>query len=373
MDADSFLDAARELLCVHSTADRPVDLAKALDFVIDYVGPGFTVERFEANGKPSALLYSDTGLADTGLADTGRPHFQVIFNGHVDVVPGSDDMFSPRLEGDRLYARGAHDMKVSALVLALVFRELAPSLPYPLGLQLVTDEEVGGRDGTRYQLAQGVTGDFVVIGEQSGLEIVTDSKGIAAINLRAAGRAAHGAYPWLGDNALVKLHKTIASILAAHPVATQEEWRTLVGLARIETPNQARNQIPDSAQAWLDVRFPPEDLNLNGRTEQEVGDYFAGFCEPGVTVEVERADPPHHASQDSDEVRRLREAIQRQGFDGGFLRKHGSADGRFFYQRGIDAVIFGIGGGGLHGDDEFADITTIGPYYRSLRDFLGAH
>jgi len=290
----------------------------------------------------------------------------------VDVVPGSDDMFSPRLEGDRLYARGAHDMKVSALALALVFRELAPTLPYPLGLQIVTDEEVGGRDGTRYQLEQGVTGDFVVIGEQSGLEIVTDSKGVAVINLRAAGRAAHGAYPWLGDNALVKLHKTIASILAAHPVATHEEWRTLVGLARIETPNKATNQIPVSAQAWLDVRFPPEDGNLNGRTEQEVGDYFAGFCEPGVTALVERADPAHHASQDSIEVRRLREATQRQGFAGGFLRKHGAADGRFFHQRGIDAVIFGIGGGGMHGDDEFADITTIGPYCRALRDFLGA-
>ncbi|HET9898765.1 MAG TPA: M20/M25/M40 family metallo-hydrolase [Streptosporangiaceae bacterium] len=362
MDADSFLEVARELLCVHSTADRPADLAKALDFVIDYVGPGFTVERFESNGKPSALLYHGAE----------RPHFQVIFNGHVDVVPGPDDMFRPRLDGDRLYARGAHDMKVSALVLALVFRELAPALPYPLGLQIVTDEENGGRDGTLCQLEQGVTGDFVIIGEQSGLEIVTDSKGIALVNLHATGRAAHGAYPWLGDNALVKLHKTIDRILAAHPVATREEWRTLVGLARIETPNQARNQIPDSAQAWLDVRFPPEDENLNGRSEQEVAGYFARFCEPGVTVEVERADPPHHASQDGAEVLRLRDAIRRQGFAGGFLLKHGSADGRFFYRRGIDAVIFGIGGGGLHSDDEYADITTIAPYYRALRDFLGS-
>lgn len=362
MDADSFLDAARELLCLHSTADRPAVLAEALDFVIDFVGPGFTVERFEDNGKQSALLY----------CGTERPHFPVIFNGHVDVVPGSDEMFRPRLDGDRLYARGAHDMKVSALVLARVFRELAPTLPYPLGLQIVTDEEVGGRDGTRYQLAQGVTGDFVVIGEQSGLELVTDSKGIAAVNLHATGRAAHGAYPWLGDNALVKLHKTVARILAAHPPAATEEWRTLVGLARIETPNSARNQIPDRATAWLDVRFPPEDENLTGRTEQQVADYFGTFCESGVTVEVERADPPHHAAQDSPQVRRLRTAAQRQGFPAGFLRKHGSADGRFYFQRGIDAVIYGIGGGGLHSDVEYADVTTIEPYYNSLREFLTA-
>lgn len=360
MDADSFLDAARELLCVHSTADRPAELARALDFVIDFVGPGFTVERFEEKGKPSALIYHGPE----------RPHFPVLFNGHVDVVPGAADMFKPRLEGDRLYARGAHDMKVSALVLARVFRELAPALPYPLGLQVVTDEEVGGRDGTRYQLDQGITADFVVIGEQSGLEIVTDSKGIAAVNLHASGRAAHGAYPWLGDNALVKLHKTIASILEAHPPAMQEEWRTLVGLARIETPNTARNQIPDEATAWLDVRFPPEDASLTGRTADEVAEYFGRFCEPGVSVEVERADPPHHADQGSSQVSRLRAAAQRQGFPAGFLRKHGSADGRFFFQRGMDAVIYGIGGVGLHSDDEYADVTTIEPYYRSLRDFL---
>jgi succinyl-diaminopimelate desuccinylase len=45
-------------------------------------------------------------------------------------------------------------------------------------------------------------------------------------------------------------------------------------------------------------------------------------------------------------------------------------NGRFYYQRGIDAVIFGIGGDGQHGPDEYADIATIEPYYRALQDFL---
>jgi succinyl-diaminopimelate desuccinylase len=361
MDDDSFLEAACALLSLHSTADQPGELRKALDFVIDFIGPGFTVERFESNGKPSALLYHGA---------TRPPGFPIIFNAHLDVVPAAPELFRPRREGSHLIARGSHDMKVSALVLARVFSEVAGSLPYPLGLQLVTDEEIGGRHGTRYQLEQGVTGDFVIIGEQSGLELVTDSKGIAAVNLEATGTMAHGAYPWLGDNALVKLHATIERILRAYPVARQEAWRTTVGLARIETPNQARNQIPDRALAWLDVRFPPEDTDLNGRTQDEVADFFSQFCEPGVTVVVERADPAHHADQHSPQVNRLLAAVRRQGFSGGFLRKHGSADGRFYYERGIDAVIFGIGGHGLHSDHEYADISTITPYYRALLDFL---
>jgi succinyl-diaminopimelate desuccinylase len=362
MEVESFLATASELLSVQSTADRPDELSRALDFAVDFVGPGFTVERFESGGKPSALLY---------VAAERPRRFQVILNAHLDVVPAEPAQFRPRREGDRLYARGAEDMKVSALIQAQVFRELAGRLPYPLALQLVTDEEVGGRNGTLHQINQGVSGEFVVIGEYSGLRIVTDSKGMITATLRAVGRGGHSAYPWLGDNALVKLHRTLGRLLAAYPVPTAEAWRTTLNVARIETPNLARNQIPALAEAWLDLRFPPEDGDLNGKTAAEITAHLATFCEPGVTPVVELADPPHHADRDRPEIGRLREAAAEQGYRYDFLRKHGAADGRFYYQRGIDAVIFGIGGDGLHGPDEYADTTTIAPYYRALTDFLG--
>jgi succinyl-diaminopimelate desuccinylase len=361
MQIEQFLAAASELLAVPSTADRPGDLHRALGFVIDFVGPGFTVERFESGGKPSALIY----------LGAERPHFQVILNAHLDVVPAQPDQFQPRREGDRLYARGAQDMKVAALVEAQVFRELAHDLPYPLALQLVTDEEVGGRNGTLHQIEQGVSGEFVVIGEHSGLRLVTDSKGMITATLRAVGRGGHSAYPWLADNALVKLHRSLANLLAAYPVPAEEAWRTTVNLARIETPNQARNQIPALAEAWVDIRFPPEDGDLNGKTAEEITAYLASFCEPGVTPVVHLADPPHHADRHRPEIRALQRAAANQGYRADFLRKHGAADGRFYYERGTDAVIFGIGGDGLHGPDEYADLTTIAPYYQALKHFLG--
>jgi succinyl-diaminopimelate desuccinylase len=360
MDTERFLAAASALLAVPSTADRPGDLHRALSFVVDFVGPGFTVERFESGGKPSALLYHAAA----------RPHFRVILNAHLDVVPAPPGQFLPRRDGDRLYARGAQDMKVSALVEAQVFRELAGVLPYPLALQLVTDEEIGGRNGTLHQIEQGVSGEFVVIGEHSGLRIVTDSKGMITATLRAVGRSGHSAYPWRGDNALVKLQRSLARLLAAYPVATEEAWRTTVNLARIETPNHAYNQIPALAEAWLDIRYPPEDTDLNGKTAEEVAAYLAAFCEPGVTPVVHHADPPHHADGRRPEIRSLQQAAASQGYRADFLRKHGAADGRFYYQRGTDAIIFGIGGDGLHGPDEYADTTTIVPYYQALKEFL---
>lgn len=360
VELESFLACARRLLTIPSTADRPEDLYRALEFVLDVVGPGFTVERFESQGKPSALVY----------LGTSRPRFRVIFNAHVDVVPAPPEQFQPRLEGTRLYGRGTQDMKVSALVQAMVFRELAGVVSYPIALQVVTDEEVGGQDGTQHQLEQGVDGEFAIIGEQSRLRVVTESRGLLNACLRAEGRSGHSAYQWLGDNAILKLMSSLDKLLARYPVAAEEVWRTTVNLARIETTNSAFNQIPADAQAWLDIRFPAEDTDLNGRTVGEITEHLATFCVPGVAVTVTSVGAPHRVDHQRHEVRLLQQAARNQGYRADILRKHGAADSRFFSQRGIDAVIFGIGGDGQHGAHEYADTTTVVPYYRALTAFL---
>jgi succinyl-diaminopimelate desuccinylase len=355
---DPAIEPTEALLSVRSTADRPDELLRALELMLEVVGPGFTVERFESRGKPSALLYPGTA----------RPHFRVLFNGHLDVVPGSDEQFRPRRDGPRLYGRGAHDMKAAAVVLAEVFRETARDLPFPLGLQLVTDEEVGGYDGTAHQVEQGVTADFVVIGEQSGLRVVAESKGIAQVRVLAEGVAAHAAYPWLGRNALVALQTGIGAVLGRFPPPADEQWRTTVNLARIETGNRAVNQVPADATAWLDVRFPPSDRSFAGRSEAEVAAFLAELT--GLEVRVDSLGAPHTADPSSADVAWLRESAAAVGFDGGLLRKHGAADGRFYSARGIDAVIFGPGGAGQHGPDEHLDLRTLGPYREALTGFL---
>jgi succinyl-diaminopimelate desuccinylase len=352
------IDRLAELIAVRSTADRPAELRRALELVIAEAGPGCTVRGFESNGKPSALLHPPG--ADGEL--------RVILNAHLDVVPAPDDQFVPRREGDRLYGRGAHDMKAAALVLTAVFREVAAGLPYPIGLQLVTDEEVGGADGTAHQLARGVRAAFVVIGEQSALRVVTESKGICQARLTTTGRAAHAAYPWLGSNALSGLTAALDRLLARYPVPAAEEWTTTVNVARIETPNHAYNQVPAAAQAWLDIRFPPTDPDFAGRTSAEVADHLHRIT--GVPATVDALGPPHHADPEGPGVRALRKAIRATGHPAGLLRKHGAADARYYHAQGIDAVIFGPGGDGQHGPAEYVDLTTLRPYRDALRGFL---
>jgi succinyl-diaminopimelate desuccinylase len=365
VDLEEFLIAAGDLLAMPSTADRPDELRRALEFVIGFVGPGFRVDRFESAGKTSALVYRATGPDGAP-----PPRFRVILNGHLDVVPGDPEQFRPRRDGDRLYARGAQDMKVSALVQAQVFRELAATLPYPIGLQLVTDEEVGGRNGTLHQLSKGVTGEFVVIGEHSGLDVVADSKGLLHARLLAAGRGAHSAYPWLGDNALDRLVTTVARLLARYPRPSEVAWHTTLNLARIDTPNRAFNQVPAYAEAWLDIRFPTEDGDLGGRTVEEVTQFLGAFCESGVVAVVDQLEPAHHSDHDRPEVGLLQQAARRQGYRAEFLYKHGAGDGRFYAGRGIDAVVFGVGGDGQHGPQEYVDVTTVLPYHAALTEFL---
>ena len=350
MNLDAFVARATELIAIRSTADRPDDLARALEMVVGVAGPGMTVERFLSNGKPSALLY----------AATTRPEFRVILNAHLDVVPGTPEQFTARRDGDRLYGRGAQDMKVAALVLAEVFRDLAPVLSYPLGLQLVTDEEVGGYDGTAHQLEQGVTAGFALIGEQSGLRVVVESKGLLQVRLVASGTAAHAAYPWLGSNALTTLTDAIGRILAHYPVPAAEQWVTTVNVARIATTNAAVNQVPADATAWLDIRYPAGDEAIHGRTRAQIAAFLRELS--GVEVLVDDLAVPHHADPGCAEVRLLQR--------GELLRKHGSADGRFYSARGIDAVIFGPGGAGQHGPDEYADLATVQPYYDAVAGFL---
>jgi succinyl-diaminopimelate desuccinylase len=360
VDVERLLGRAGDLIAIASTAGRPDDLGRALDLVLDAVGPGFAVQTFESRGKPSALVHR--------LGP--RPEFRVILNAHLDVVPGEADQFQARRRGTRLYGRGAQDMKVAALVLAEVFRELAEDLPYPLGLQLVTDEEVGGFDGTAVQVADGVTAGFVVIGEQSGLRVVAESKGLAQVRLVAGGEAAHAAYPWLGDNAVLTLLAGVGGILRRYPVPAAEQWTTTVNVARIETGNQAVNQVPADATAWLDIRYPPEDTDFAGRSGAEIAAHLRDVGGGVLDVHVDSLGPPHHANPAGAEIALLRAAAAGVGYPGDLLRKHGAADGRFYSARGIDAVIFGPGGGGQHGPDEYVDVATLLPYHDALVAFL---
>ena len=124
----------------------------------------------------------------------------LVLHGHLDVVPGRADQFEPRLEGDRLFGRGAYDMKGALAVMMLVLHELreqdrcgcgsgsSPTRsPRRRRTAAATLSSTAASSATSRSPASPPT-------SRSG----SQAKGVLAMRLEVSGRAAHGATPWLG-------------------------------------------------------------------------------------------------------------------------------------------------------------------------------
>ena len=197
-------------------------------------------------------------VAEVGPAD-GKP--VLLLHGHLDVVPGRQEQFIPRIEGDRLYGRGAYDMKGALACLLLALADLRSQDQVRVRLGIVPDEESEeetDRGGDRLVEA-GFVGDFAITGEPTDLNVGVAAKGVLAMRLLVSGRAAHGATPWLGENAILRAYEVFREVESL-PFAGQSSElfdRPSINLGRI-LGGDALNKVPDSCVIDVDVRYLPE-------------------------------------------------------------------------------------------------------------------
>src|ERR1700748_2124716 len=84
---------------------RPEELVAAAGFVKGWLeSRDIRVRKLDHNGLPVLVAEVSPG-AEREAAAT------VVLHGHLDVVPGRPEQFSPAVDGDRLSGRGAYDMK----------------------------------------------------------------------------------------------------------------------------------------------------------------------------------------------------------------------------------------------------------------------
>ena len=124
----------------------------------------------------------------------------IVLHGHLDVVPGRPGQFEPRVDGDRLYGRGAYDMKGALAAMLLTFAAMREQDGVRVRLGIVGDEESEEEEdrGSDHLVDTGFVGDFAITGEPTDLHIGVEAKGVLAVRLEVSGVAAHGATPWLG-------------------------------------------------------------------------------------------------------------------------------------------------------------------------------
>lgn len=245
----------------------PAD-AGALGVLSDVLkGLGFECHplRFEQPGTaPIDNLYARFG--------TGSPHF--CFAGHTDVVPPGDlsgwsvDPFAADIKGERLFGRGAADMKggIAGFVAAVSgFLAENPAFGGSISLLITGDEEGPAINGTKKMLewlaARGETIDACVVGEPTnprslGEMMKIGRRGSLSGTISVQGVQGHVAYPHLADNPIPKMVKLLTALgSGALDDGTAHFQPSNLEVTTVDTGNPTSNLIPGSVTASFNVRF----------------------------------------------------------------------------------------------------------------------
>src|SRR5436305_5584999 len=199
-------------------------------------------------------------IAATVGAHAGADAPTVVFHGHIDVVPGRPEQFVPRIDGDRLFGRGAYDMKGGLASMMVAARDLSEQDAVRVHLVVVSDEESdeATQRGSDYLVEQGYTGDFAITGEPTDLHIGVQAKGVLAMRIEVSGKSAHGSTPWLGDNAVLKALDVFRQFESLPFARESSEFfdRPSISLGRI-IGGDVINKVPDLCVMDVDVRYLP--------------------------------------------------------------------------------------------------------------------
>jgi succinyl-diaminopimelate desuccinylase len=301
-----------------------------------------------------------------GEVGPGEGRATVLLHAHIDVVPGLVGQFQPRLEGERLFGRGAYDMKGALAALMLAVADLRHESAVRVRIGIVPDEEAEEevQRGSEQLARDGFAGDFVVTGEPTDMHVGVAAKGVLAARIRIDGRAAHGATPWLGENAILRAVDVFRAIQSLPFASRSSELfdRPSINLGRI-LGGDALNKVPDTCYIDIDVRYLPE------QDPDAILDQIRGI--PGAEVVSSFKRPPAVVDSESVFVQALCEAAAPH-HDGGVISvgRDGASDAVFFLRAGIPAVEFGPLGGGHHGPDEWVSVPSLASYRETVVDFV---
>ena len=318
----------------------------------------------------------------------------LILNGHVDTMPvgrgrWTRDPFGGEVDGGRVFGRGAMDMKgglAASLAALKAIRSAGVRLAGDVVFESVVDEEHGGSNGTLANRLAGYGGDGAVILEPTGLKLYNAHKGFRIVHLSLT---AAGGMP-LGVQALPNPVEHIGSLIECFRSFRDRRRRSapvraeyaddldpvpvfLNKLQAGEFSLAIPMQVPDACT--LEVYWQTMPGERREDVERELFDYLDQWvaAHPELAAfGIERRFshrwmPGSRTEPDAPIVRTMRQAA------GEVLgREVPPVGGPFpcdmFVLRhfGIDTVIFGPGGGGAHGVDEYVEIDSLMATARTL-------
>jgi acetylornithine deacetylase/succinyl-diaminopimelate desuccinylase-like protein len=253
---------AAELLTIDSSTG-------AESGVVDFVSKWLV-----ARGWNVTLQEVSRGRANVWASRAGGG---VALSTHLDTVP---PYIAPRLAGDRLLGRGACDAKGIAAAMMVAAEKLAAEGEQRVDLLLVVGEEKGS-DGARAANRLPATSRFLVNGEPTESKLASGAKGSLRVTVRTRGRAAHSAYPHLGESAITPMLELLPSLSSRSLPTDPVLGGTTLNVGTLRAGTEA-NIIPALAEAEIMFRLVGDDAPVraeverwaDGRAELEYGSYI---------------------------------------------------------------------------------------------------
>jgi acetylornithine deacetylase len=194
----------------------------------------------------------------------------LIFEAHQDTVPVEQmtiDPFGGEIRGDRLYGRGACDVKGGLTAMLLAFTRLVREKPKGAAnviLACTVDEEhtfLGVQEFVRNLKA-----DAAIVAEPTQLRIVHAHKGVVRWHVTTPGRSCHSSRPEQGINAIYRMGKLLGAIERYAESLRRSKCDPLLGpptlsIGRIEG-GLSVNTVPDFCRIEVDRRLIPGEEPL---------------------------------------------------------------------------------------------------------------
>ncbi|MBI5716838.1 MAG: ArgE/DapE family deacylase [Burkholderiales bacterium] len=347
--------------------------------------PGYSPSLVSYDGRRNVIGVHEprpakAGGADDASAVRGR---SLILNGHIDVVPvGAERLwtsppFEPRIDGDRLYGRGANDMKGGIVAYTMALRALQRLGVEPAArvtLQSVIEEECTG-NGALACLLAGYTADAAIIPEPFD-ELLSAQLGVMWLTLDVYGVPVHAAVAQTGIGAIEFAQHLVAELrkLEAkwnepqhrHAMYCRHDHPINFNLGRIEG-GEWSSSVSTHCRADLRLGFYPGVKPAEVRAEVEALIRQAHAAHPahaGVEVEIS-----YHGFQAEGLVVDLQQpALQAlmqahhdiTGQPAATRAATATTDLRFFHLYGqIPSTCYGPRGANIHGVDEWVSIDSM--------------
>lgn len=366
---DEVIGFLQELVRI-PTVNPPGDVRKAIAAVQAKLdGEGFDTSIIaQEEEKPNLVARLSNGDGPT-----------LLFNAHLDIVPTGEESawshppFAADIADGKVYGRGAGDDKasVTAQVMgAIALKRSGVPLSGTLIVNEVADEEIGGALGAGLVAADpSVTPDYVIVGEQTLGKVLIGEKGGAGTRVTVYGRAAHGALPWEGVNAIEGMARVIVALQdELWPVLekrTHQYFHHSSATISIIEGGVKTNVVPDRCSIFIDRRIIPGEAPDDVVKEiREIADRVISKL-PGMRVEVEHAHPSGGReailnTPDNPVVKAMLAANDYLGFDTVLSGFSMGTDGRHFHAEGYPTIIYGPGDPSLaHKPDEWVGIDEV--------------